>query len=121
MPREFNRGQRIADLIQRELSHLLDKEMRDPRIGIVTVNEVRVSRDMAFADVYVTLLGPEAGDARDEAMAVLEGASGFLRSELARVLSTRTTPKLRFHYDETLDRGQRLTELIDKARRGDRG
>jgi ribosome-binding factor A len=119
MPKEYSRGQRIADLIQRELSHLIQKEVRDPRIGLVTVNEVKVSRDLAYADVYVTLLDRETAEGAEEGMAILEGASGFLRTMLARILTTRTTPKLRFHYDESLARGQRLTELINKARKGD--
>ena len=119
MPREFSRGHRIADLIQRELSHLIQSEVRDPRLGLVTVNEVKVSRDLAFADVYVTLLDRTTGEGDEAAIAVREGASGFLRTRLSRALSTRTTPKLRFHYDHTLVRGMELTNLIDKARSGD--
>jgi len=119
MPKEFSRGQRIADLIQRELSHLIQTELRDPRIGLVTVNEVKVSRDLAYADVYVTLLDRTSGEGNEEAIAFLEGASGFLRSLLAKALTTRTTPRLRFHYDESLVRGQRMSKLIDEARKGD--
>lgn len=112
MPKEHSRGQRIGDLIQRELALLIQREMRDPRVGMLTINEVKVSRDMAFADVYYTLLQSEEGAAPDE---VLKKAGGFLRSHLAKVLSTRTVPKLRFHYDESVAYGQRLSSLIDKA------
>ena len=119
MPKEFSRGQRIADLIHRELSLLIQREVRDPRIGLVTVNEVKVSRDLAYADVYVTLLDPTSGEGNEECIKILEGASGFLRSQLARALTTRTTPRLRFHYDPSLERGQHLSRLIDAARKGD--
>ncbi|MCH8040224.1 MAG: ribosome-binding factor A [Nitrospinae bacterium] len=57
MPREFSRGRRIADLIQRELAILIQREMKDPRLGMVTINDAKVSRDLAFADVYFTVLG----------------------------------------------------------------
>lgn len=119
MPKEFSRGQRLADLIQRELSHLIQTEVRDPRIGLVTVNEVKVARDLAFADVYVTLLDTASGEGKEDGIAVLEGAAGFLRSMLAKALRTRTTPKLRFHYDASLARGEHLSRLIDEARRSD--
>ncbi len=112
MPKEHSRGQRIGDLIQRELSLVIQKEMRDPRVGMLTINEVKVSRDLAYADVYYTLLQNDESAAPDE---ILNNAGGFMRSHLARVLTTRTVPKLRFHYDESVAHGQRLSSLIDKA------
>jgi len=115
MPKEFSRGQRIADLIQRELAHLIQRELRDPRLGMVTVNEVKASRDLAFADVYITLLGVEGSEDRQGSLDVLNKAQGFLRSQLARTLKIRTTPKLRFHYDNSADDGRYLSKLIDKA------
>ena len=118
MPKEHSRGQRIGDLIQRELALLIQKEMRDPRVGMLTINEVKVSRDLAYADVYYTLLQNDERAAPEESAAsdtVLNNAGGFLRSHLARVLTTRTVPKLRFHYDQSIAHGQRLSSLIDKA------
>jgi ribosome-binding factor A len=115
MPREYSRGQRVADLIQRELAQLIQRELRDPRLGMVTVNEVKASRDLAYADVYITLLGKEGSEDREGSLEVLNNAQGFLRSQLARTLKTRTTPKLRFHYDNSVSDGQYLSKLIDEA------
>lgn len=112
MPREFSRGQKVADLIQRELAVLIQREVKDPRIGMVTINEATVSRDLAFSDVYFTVLGAEDTEAVEE---VLNHASGFLRSQLAKVLNTRTTPRLRFHYDATIETGARISQAIDEA------
>ncbi|MEC8881310.1 MAG: 30S ribosome-binding factor RbfA, partial [Pseudomonadota bacterium] len=102
-PSGFQRTDRIADQIQRELSRLLQFQLKDPRVGLVTVQDVTVSRDLSYSDVYFTLLG-EGAEAGYEAEKVLTGAAGFLRSSLAQTLNTRTTPKLRFHYDETPER-----------------
>ena len=112
MPREFSRGRKVGDLIQRELAILIQREVKDPRIGMVTVNEANVSRDLAFADIYFTVL-PASDTAEVED--VLNQASGFLRSQLAKILNTRTTPKLRFHYDPTIETGARLSQSIDEA------
>jgi len=114
MPREHSRGQRISDLIQRELALIIQKEMRDPRVGMVTINEVKVSRDLSYANVYVTFLGPE-DDAVEQSLDVLNHAGGYLRSQLSSVLNTRTTPKLRFFYDETVIGGREISSLIDAA------
>lgn len=110
--KETSRGRKIADLIQRELAVLIQREIKDPRIGMVTINEAKVSRDLAFADVYFTVL--PATDTL-EVEEVLNQAGGFLRKQLSRVLSTRTTPKLRFHYDTTIETGARLSKAIDDA------
>lgn len=115
MPKEHSRGQRVADLIQRELAHLIQRQLRDPRLGMVTVNEVKASRDLAYADVYVTLLGEDSSEYRQESLEVLNKAQGFLRSQLARILKVRTTPKLRFHYDNSVANGQYMSKLIDEA------
>lgn len=112
MPREFSRGRRIADLIQRELAVLIQREMKDPRLGMITINDAKVSRDLAYADVYFTML-PE-GNA-ETAETVLNDAGGYLRSQLAKIMTTRTTPKLRFHYDSTIENGARMSRAIDKA------
>lgn len=117
MPREFSRGRRVADLIQQELARLIQQEVKDPRVGMVTINEVKVSRDLAFADVYFTMLGDGEASAAEKA---LDNAAGFLRSQLARALSTRTTPRLRFHYDATIETGARISKAINDALAEDR-
>lgn len=118
-PHGFQRTDRIADQIQRELSQVLLFELKDPRVGMVTLQDVTVSRDLSYAEVYFTLLGEDA-EAGREAEKVLTGAGGFLRSKLAQSLNTRITPKLRFHYDETPERAAGLSRLIDEARAEDR-
>jgi len=115
MPKEFSRCERVADYLMRELARLLQQELRDPRIGMVSVNDVEVSRDMAHAKVFVTFM-----DAADEAdvqarIEVLNGAAGFLRSQVAREARMRTTPRLKFHFDASVNRGRYLSSLIDKA------
>jgi ribosome-binding factor A len=135
VPREFSRGRRVADHIQKELAVLIQQEVKDPRLGLVTINEVKVSRDLGFADVYFTSFSSDtfrANDSLDEdedaereernslsPAEVLENAAGFLRSRLAKSLSTRTTPKLRFHYDHTIEQGAKMTQAIKKAIEGD--
>lgn len=115
MPREFSRTQRIAGQMQRELAGILQLEMKDPRLGMVTVSSVIVSRDVAFADVYVTFLGIDGQKAIDDAVGVLRQASGFLRSTLAKRMRMRFVPVLRFRYDETIERGSYISSLIDRA------
>lgn len=117
MARESSRGRKVADLIQRELAILIQREIKDPRIGMVTVNEVTVSRDLAFADVYFTVLPAEN---TREVEDTLNQASGFMRSYLSKILSTRITPRLRFHYDTTLDTGGYMDKAIDRALAEDR-
>ena len=117
-PQGFERTDRIADQIQRELARLVQFEVKDPRVGMVTIQTVRVSRDLSFADVYFTVLGQD-GDQAAQAEPVLTHAAGFLRSELAKTLNTRTTPKLRFHYDKIPEQADELSRLIDRARARD--
>ena len=95
---------------------LIQREIKDPRIGMVTISEATVSRDLAYSDVYFTVLSVGGtGGSTEEVEAILNQASGFLRSQLAKILSTRTTPKLRFHYDATIENGARLSAAIDEA------
>lgn len=114
MPREFTRSDRVGDAIARYLANLIQQEVRDPRVGMVNINEVKVTRDMAYAKVYVTLVG-EDEDASRASVSVLNKASGFLRTLLAKELSMRSVPKLQFYYDHTSVRGQELSSLIDRA------
>lgn len=117
-PQGFQRTDRVADFIQRELADLIRTEMKDPRIGMVTIQHVDVTRDLAHAKVYFTLLG-ENRDSAAAAEKVLAGASGFLRSALAKRLNTRTTPQLHFHYDLLPEEAARMDKVITRARRQD--
>lgn len=114
MPRDYPRSRRIAEQIQRELAELLRVELKDPRVsGLVTITEVEVSHDQWHAKVFFTLLG----DARkiDETTEGLKRAAGFLRSQLAQRMKLRTVPQLDFRFDASVERGVRLTRLIDEA------
>lgn len=113
--REFKRTDRVADQLQKELAVLIQREVKDPRLGMVTVSGVEVSRDLGYADVHVTLLGEQTPERIKENLAVLKRAAGFLRSQIARRIKLRHVPELRFHYDESVVRGQRLSSLIDEA------
>ncbi len=115
MPREFTRSDRVSDAIQRLLGKLIPQEVRDPRVGMVNINDVKVTRDMAYAKVYVTFVGVDSDEQGQESAAILNKASGFLRSLLAKELSMRTVPRLQFIYDKTSIRGQQLSSLIDRA------
>jgi ribosome-binding factor A len=108
------RRARIAEQIQRELAELIRLEVRDPRVGsMVTLTGVEVSGDQSHAKVFFTVLGPESA-ARD-AQEGLQRAAGFLRSGIAHRLSTRSVPELHFTFDESVERGVRLSRLIDEA------
>jgi ribosome-binding factor A len=117
--RESGRSLRIADFLRDEIAQIAQRHMRDPRVGMVSVNEVKVSRDLSYADIYVSSMAAQTDTARQELIAVLNGAAGFFRSELAKRHTMRTTPRPRFHYDEVPERGQRLDALIDRALRDD--
>jgi ribosome-binding factor A len=111
MRKVSNRLDKISDAVKQELARLLQMEMRDPRAGMVSVTGVDVSRDLSHADVYVTFLevDPVA------ALKVLNNAGGYLRTQLAKNLQLRSTPKLKFHYDKSVENGRQLSSLIDKA------
>ena len=112
MKKKSGRPQKLGDLIQRELSDLVQRELRDPRVGMITITSVDVSPDLSHAKVFFTLLQKEH---LDEASQGLRRAAGFLRSQLAKRIKLYTTPELRFEYDESVERGDRLSRLIDAA------
>ncbi|EPJ50783.1 MAG: ribosome-binding factor A [Osedax symbiont Rs2] len=118
MAKEYSRTQRIAEQMQRDLAQLIQREVKDPRLGMVTISFIKVARDLGYAEVYFTVM--PFGDQKEEdavkaAAEVLKDAAGFLRTELARDMQLRTVPKLRFHYDASIDRGRRLHSLIEKT------
>ena len=113
MPNEFSRARRVADLVQRELAVLIQRELNEPRLGLVTVSATEISDDLAYAKVYVTSLGNEADT--KEVLETLNNAAGLFRRRLAQRLSLRIVPKLRFFFDESVGRGRRLSALIDEV------
>ncbi len=114
MPREFSRAARLGEQIQRDLAELIRIEVKDPRVSLVTVTGVEVSRDLAHAKVFVTTLSDGIASAEATVQA-LDHAAGFLRSRLAHSIKVRQIPELHFVYDESVERGLRLSRLIDDA------
>ena len=113
MKRGSGRAQRLGDLIQRELSDLLLRELRDPGVGMITITSVDVSPDVSHALVYFTCL--DASHAEESAQG-LGRAAGFLRSQLAKRVTMYTMPELRFRYDESIERADRLSRLLDSVK-----
>ncbi len=131
------RAQRIADQIQREIAVLIQLEVSDPRVGMVSVTGVDVSNDLAHAKIYITVLNSLGGDGQfnadtlsepgvldqleiEENLKALKKASGFIRTLIAKRLRLRVVPKLQFYYDSSIEHGQRLSGLIDDALAADR-
>ena len=121
MAREFSRTQRVAEQLRRDLAQLIQQEIKDPRLGMVTVNGVKISKDLSYADVYITVLGIEETE-EEIAMSVkiLNNAAGFLRGREAKQIKLRVMPQFRFHYDASVSRGNYLSSLINKAVSEDR-
>ncbi|KAA0873675.1 30S ribosome-binding factor RbfA [Nitrincola tapanii] len=118
MAREFKRTDRVADQFQRDLAVLIQREIKDPRLGMVTLSYVKISKDLGYADIYLTVM-PIGEQTQEEAvkssLSVLNNAAGFLRHELARGIKLRVMPQLRFHFDASIERGRHLHSLIEKA------
>ncbi|HEY7775694.1 MAG TPA: 30S ribosome-binding factor RbfA [Kineobactrum sp.] len=120
MAKEYSRTQRVADYLQRELAQLIQQELRDPRIGMVSITSVDVSRDMGYAKVYFTRLGSDSAEEAKESAEVLNKAAGFLRTQLSRDSNMRSVPQLRFYFDGSVGRGRDLEDLIRRAADSDR-
>lgn len=116
MAREFSRTSRIGQLVMRELAQMIQHEVSDPRVGLVTVSHVDVTSDMKYAKVFVTRLnGVDSEQDIDECLEGLKRAAGFLRRNLAGRVELRNIPELRFQYDKSLEHGFQMDELIAKA------
>ena len=123
MPKEYSRTLRVGEQIQRELAQLIQLEIKDPRVGMVTVADVEVSTDLTHAKVYVSVLNAlvqdDTGTTGEEksraAIAALNHAAGFLRRELSHRLSLRNTPALHFIHDQTTEKANRLATLINQS------
>ena len=115
MAKEYSRTQRVADYLRRELAQQIQLEVRDPRVGMVTVNDVEVSRDLSHAKIFVTVMGKDTAEEAAESLEALNHAAGFLRSQISRQTQMRTTPRLHFVFDASIGRGAQLSALIDRA------
>lgn len=111
------RQKRVAEQIRAELSQLLQRELRDPRLGLVTVTRVLVDRELMHADVYVSTLGDDARQA--ELMQALESAQGLLRREIGKRVKLRQTPHLVFHWDPGMENMENVARLLDQIKHTD--
>jgi ribosome-binding factor A len=118
MPREFSRTRRVAEQLQRELAVLVRDEIKDPRLGMVSISGAEVSRDLAYATVYISVLGDDKAVA--DSLAVLNRAAGFLRHRLGQIMRIRIVPQLKFEFDSSLQEGARMDALINAALAGSR-
>ncbi|MDJ0656879.1 MAG: 30S ribosome-binding factor RbfA [Xanthomonadales bacterium] len=109
---EFSRHERLAGLLRREIATLIWGELKDPRIGSLTVTDVEVTPDLSLARVYVASAN---SDGMAQSLKVLQGAGGFLRRRLGRLLSIRAVPELRFYHDDSMDRGDRIDHLLHQV------
>lgn len=117
MPKEYPRSSRVADQIQRELSELIARAIKDPRINtLITITAVEVSHDLSIAKVFLSFLNKD-----ETSMHILNQASGFLRHELGKKIRMRKIPELRFIVDDTVEKGIYLSNLIEQAMIKDRG
>ncbi len=113
---KMSRSEKIGDLFRDEIANIIQKKLRDPRLAkIISVNEVTVAKDLAYADVYVSSFETQSKDQKHELILSLNGASGFIRTMLSRTHKIRSTPKLRFHYDDTYERVARLESLLAES------
>jgi len=112
MPRQFNRSDRVAGQLRRELAQLIQQEIKDPGLGFISRSDVEVTRDLAHAKVYITVF--DAAHATSS-LAVLKRSAGFLRSRLGQALRMRNVPELHFVHDASVETGQRMDQLIAEA------
>lgn len=119
MSREFKRSDRVAQELKKEVAVILQREVKDPRIGMVTVSDVEVSRDLAYAKIFVTFLFDNDQEAINQGMKGLEKASPYIRSLVGKAMRLRIVPELRFIYDESLVEGMRMSNLVSNVIRKD--
>jgi len=115
----FKRSDRVGEAIQAEIADILNRKIRDPRIGFITVTGVSVTMDLREAKIYVSVL--EDGIERENSLKGLESASGFIRGELGKRLKLRRVPTISFHLDTSAERAAHLNEILEKVKREDHG
>lgn len=111
MPELSNlRANRVAEQMKKELGDIIERRLKDPRIGFVTVTDVEVTGDLQQAKIYLTVLGDE--EKREQTLKGLEKAKGFIRSEIGNRIRLRKTPELEFRWDHSFEHGARIDELL---------
>lgn len=114
MCRMSHRPERVAEAIKKEVADLIRNEIKDPRIGFVTITGVEVTRDLSYAKVFISVMGSE--EQRKESLSALQKAAGYMRSEIGRRIKVRHAPELLFKLDTSLDHGTRIMELLHEIK-----
>jgi ribosome-binding factor A len=117
MARDFNRSERVAGQLRRDLAKLIQLEIKDPEVGFVSLSDVEVSRDLSHAKVFITVFEPEKAK---ESLKALRRAAPFLRTRLAKLMRMRHVPELHFQHDDSVEQGSHIDELIAKALSADK-
>jgi ribosome-binding factor A len=113
--KEYKRTDRVADYLRKELATLIQFGMRDPRVDLVSITEVEVSKDLAYARVFFTVLGKDSEDEAKDSAEALNRAAGFMRSQLSKDSSMRMVPQLKFLFDKSVGQGRYMEDLIGRA------
>ena len=116
MARDFNRSERVAGQLRRDLAKLIQQEVKDPEVGFVSVSDVEVSRDLSHAKIFITVFDPETAKT---SLKALRRASAFLRTRLGKELRMRHVPELHFKHDDSVEQGSHIDQLISRALRAD--
>ncbi len=114
MARDYARTDRVGQQIQKEVAMIIQREVKDPRLGMVTVNAVEITRDLAYAKVFVTFFTIE-GQSAEESIVILNDAASYIRTLLAKRIKARIMPELRFIFDQSMIEGVRMTGLVNEA------
>jgi ribosome-binding factor A len=118
MAKDYSRTDRVGEQYQREIAMIIQREIKDPRLSMATVSAIEVSRDLAYAKVFVTFF-EEDPDKLKQSLKVLNDAAGFIRSLMGKRVRARIMPELRFMHDPSLNEGIRMSRLVDEAIRND--
>ncbi|WP_392560921.1 30S ribosome-binding factor RbfA [Orbus sturtevantii] len=115
MAKSFSRPQRVGHELQKEIAIILQREIKDPRLGMVTVSGVELSRDLSYAKVFVTFLYDKDADVVTQGLKILDEATGYIRSLVGKAMQLRIIPELKFVYDESLVEGMRMSNLVTEV------
>ena len=115
MAKEYQRTDRVADYLRKELAGLIQFQMRDPRVAMVSITDVEVSKDLGYARVFFTVLDKDSAEDAKDVVDALNRAAGFMRTQLSKDSTMRMVPQLRFQFDTSVGRGRELEDLIDRA------
>lgn len=118
MAKDYSRTDRVGEQYQREIAMIIQREIKDPRLSMATVSAIEVSRDLAYAKVFVTFF-EEDPDKLKQSLKILNDAAGFIRSLMGKRVRARIMPELRFMHDPSLNEGIRMSRLVDEAIRND--